>query len=133
MHTSIFKNISSETNCECCLICWLPEEENNQINKLSEYTYIIKICKCDPKIHVECINKWVNLCQTCPICRTKLQVTVPMSKTGLMCTCLYKFFVSSIAKVISRIFRFLIFANCTLIIVHSLFLIYALLKYHNSF
>jgi len=62
---------------DICFICWLPNEEDNEIKQLSEFSHINIICKCNPKIHQLCLNNWIsqNLsCPSCPICRRKINL-----------------------------------------------------------
>ncbi len=54
-----------------CFICFMPSNQNNQIKMLSEFSHIIQKCKCNAKIHLQCLNNWINKRQSCPICRTK--------------------------------------------------------------
>lgn len=61
---------------EICLICWLPEEDKNQIKILSDFKHIKLTCKCKPKLHTRCINEWIQKTTSCPICRTKINIIV---------------------------------------------------------
>lgn len=61
---------------DLCLICWLPGEEKNDINLLSEFSHIKPNCKCKPKIHSICINEWIKKTPSCPICRTKMNMII---------------------------------------------------------
>lgn len=54
-----------------CFICFMPEEKNNPIKMLSEFSHIIQKCKCKCNIHLLCLNNWTQNTQSCPICRTK--------------------------------------------------------------
>lgn len=59
-----------------CLICWLPENKENKIHVLTNFSNIKPKCKCKPKLHTTCINEWVKKSQTCPICRTKMNIII---------------------------------------------------------
>ena len=54
-----------------CFICFMPYEQNNPIKMLSDFSHIIQKCKCNAKIHLLCLNNWIQKKQSCPICRTK--------------------------------------------------------------
>jgi hypothetical protein len=54
-----------------CFICFMPYEQNNPIKMLSEFSHIIQKCKCNSRIHLLCLNNWIQKKQSCPICRTK--------------------------------------------------------------
>lgn len=61
---------------ELCLICWLPTYENKNIEILPAFSHIKPRCNCKPKLHLECIDKWVNKTSSCPVCRTKLYINI---------------------------------------------------------
>lgn len=61
---------------DLCLICWLPQEEQNEIKILSDFSHIKPNCKCKPKLHSTCINNWIKKSPTCPICRTKMNIII---------------------------------------------------------
>ena len=70
------EEITNEEDTDICLICWLPSENNNIIKELSSHSYIIKICNCNPKIHTDCLNKWIGQNPSCPICRKTLTICI---------------------------------------------------------
>lgn len=72
----INNNISIDEDDHLCLICWLPQEEQNEIKLLSEFSHIKPNCKCKPKLHSTCINDWITKSPTCPICRTKMNIII---------------------------------------------------------
>jgi len=94
-----------------CFICFMPYEQNNPIKMLSDFSHIIQKCKCNAKIHLLCLNNWIQKTQSCPICRTK-------------CTSLQK---SNLRKyyVIINIYLFIILTYnifvCLIILKHILF------------
>jgi len=55
----ITNNISIDKD-KLCLICWLPQEEQNEIKLLSEFSHIKTNCKCKPNLHSTCINDWIK-------------------------------------------------------------------------
>jgi hypothetical protein len=53
-----------------CFICFENENESKYIlTKLKNQKLFIKNCVCDGWIHNECLTKWCNFKQICPICR----------------------------------------------------------------
>jgi len=61
---------------DICLICWLPSEEKNDIKYLSDFSHIKPKCNCKPKLHLICINDWLQNSQSCPICRKKMNIII---------------------------------------------------------
>ena len=53
-----------------CFICFC---NNNQMSLLSKYI-TKKNCNCDGYIHKTCLLKWTSLKNTCPICRSCLNI-----------------------------------------------------------
>ena len=63
---------------ESCLICWEPHTTNNYIYKMktiisSSYS---TSCTCNGKFHHDCLFKWINMSQSCPICRIKIETGI---------------------------------------------------------
>jgi hypothetical protein len=56
-----------------CFICYETKrkKEDKPISLQKQIRYI-KICECDGLIHKKCLKKWVNLNNTCPICRQNI-------------------------------------------------------------
>ena len=63
-------NIDKEN--DICFICWIPSSTNNKIKYLSDFGNIRKECKCNPKLHSQCLEDWIKHTLTCPICRKTL-------------------------------------------------------------
>jgi hypothetical protein len=57
-----------ETN-KICLICLLPSHENNVIKKIKEFSHIYSVCNCNPSFHYICLEDWIKISSSCPICR----------------------------------------------------------------
>ena len=108
-----------------CFICFMPSEKNNQIKMLSEFSHIIQKCKCNSKIHLQCLNNWINKRQSCPICRTKC---LRLPDTNLQETNLQKYYIICIINI--SLFIILIFNLCLIIFIfpHILFQIYLSIK-----
>ena len=57
---------------ELCLVCW--ENEGNCYT-LTHFKHIYKYeteCKCNGVFHGSCIEKWLNINKSCPICREEI-------------------------------------------------------------
>lgn len=59
-----------------CLICLMPANNVQQLTHLSNFKHIYTDCKCNPMLHMKCLNKWIENTQSCPICRTKITVSM---------------------------------------------------------
>ena len=69
-----------------CFICFMPHEKNNPIKMLSEFSHIIQKCKCNARIHLLCLNNWIQQKQSCPICRTQcIYLETKLRKYYLVC------------------------------------------------
>ena len=66
---------------DICFICWINTNENNKLIQLEQICNINKKCKCNPKIHSLCLNDWIKCTLTCPICRQRLTVDEPKTKS----------------------------------------------------
>ena len=66
-----FEEEDEEANI--CFICFENENESKYIlTKLKNQKLFIKNCICDGWIHNECLTKWYNIKQICPICRKNM-------------------------------------------------------------
>ena len=64
----------------------MPHEKNNPIKMLSEFSHIIQKCKCNARIHLLCLNNWIQQKQSCPICRTKcIYLETKLQKYYIVC------------------------------------------------
>jgi hypothetical protein len=79
MHLLI-NSLSDNNNDECCIICWCPEN----MKAISELTYIKRNCVCNPKVHETCIDTWLRNSLTCPICRTSVNIELPINISKML-------------------------------------------------
>lgn len=108
---------------DICLICWLPGEEQNQIKLLSEFSHIKPKCKCNPKLHYQCINQWIMTTPTCPICRTKMNIIIfTPDNTNIVINC-YIICVSYTVHFL-RILCYASFINLFFLIFYNFYYIY---------
>lgn len=72
----IYNNIYSDGVDDTCLICWDPSTPNNKICKMTSfgfYFYFYKSCTCNGSFHPSCLLQWINITNSCPICRIKIE------------------------------------------------------------
>ena len=74
---------------DICIICWMPDEKNNEVKHLSEFSHIITTCKCQPTIHSLCLDSWIIQNSSCPICRTKISIHILNSNKRNILTNVY--------------------------------------------
>jgi hypothetical protein len=60
---------SIDNNCFC--IYHVPKLEDKCVICLN-YLYDVSILDCEHKFHTRCIQKWMKLNNTCPICRSQI-------------------------------------------------------------
>lgn len=107
-----------DENNAICLICWLPQEKHNEIKLLSEFLHIKINCNCKPKLHYNCINEWIKQSQTCPICRTKINIIFTTNNNNC-----YIFCISFTIKLLTIICH-VSFAHLLCILFYNIFYIY---------
>lgn len=61
---------------DMCLICLEPCEETNKLFKMKDIVFLNAVCKCNGKLHVNCLVNWSNVSKTCPICRKQLTINL---------------------------------------------------------
>ena len=61
---------------DMCLICLEPCEETNKLFKMQDIVFLIALCKCNGKFHVNCLVNWSKVSKTCPICRKQLTINL---------------------------------------------------------
>ena len=57
---------------DLCIICWDPSITNNNLIKMKStlsYLLFYKDCSCNGIFHYNCLLKWINTTNSCPICR----------------------------------------------------------------
>jgi hypothetical protein len=89
---------------DCCFICL--ENENNYCNliMLSHQQIYFCYCRCNGWIHHTCLQQWLNMNQTCPICRRHviknacLQQLIDNNQSHPMCRIYNTHFVRQFVK-----------------------------------
>jgi hypothetical protein len=81
MYFSRFNHYDENKNDEndLCIICWEPSITNNNLIKMkSTLSYLLfsKDCSCNGIFHYNCLLKWINTTNSCPICRKPIQKNV---------------------------------------------------------
>ena len=80
----------NDLNCDC-FICL--QERSMETNlppfRLKNQNYYIKSCNCDGWIHYACLEDWMHVNNSCPICRmvmcVKPQNVAPSQTTCAIC------------------------------------------------
>lgn len=121
----------NKDNEEICLICWMPSETNNDIKCLSDYSYIIKICDCKPKIHSSCLNNWIQKNPSCPICRKQITIQICYNNTNdndnaIVGNVYIYFYVNCLKYTVNcfKLFCYIIFFNMFYLYVYNFYLFY---------
>jgi hypothetical protein len=109
--TKSFDNISDEeiNNRNICIICL----ENVYIKKQTKNVdkQYIFLCKCKPKIHEICLQNWMKISKTCPICRKNLLIRKNYVYPTNIIISKYVDFVFNIFAVIAMISGFFIWIS----------------------
>lgn len=66
---------NSETNNNTCVICW-HDKNVYKMSELLEQNKLISGCNCNPKLHVKCFTDWINMSNSCPICRKNIKKVI---------------------------------------------------------
>jgi len=65
----------SDLNCDCFICLQERSDETNLLPfRLKNQKYYIKSCKCDGWIHYACLEDWMSVNNSCPICRMAMYV-----------------------------------------------------------
>ena len=64
-----------EDDVKICLICWLPNKNNDLVQNMKQISYILTTCDCDALFHSNCLQAWITNSSSCPICRKELTIT----------------------------------------------------------
>lgn len=63
-----------------CLLCLDSKELDNKLPEkmkiIFENTKYLIMCKCNLYIHNKCLNEWINMKWSCPICRKPIFLIV---------------------------------------------------------
>jgi hypothetical protein len=65
-----------ENTNDLCLICWDPSTTNNKLIKMNpviSYLLFYKHCSCNGIFHYNCLLKWIDTTNSCPICRKSIE------------------------------------------------------------
>ena len=63
-------NNDNNDNIKECIICFeKPKSIFNKLIKLKDQSIYKTNCICNPYLHNECLQKWININNKCPICR----------------------------------------------------------------
>ena len=65
-----------ENTNELCLMCWDPSTTNNKLIKMNpviSYLLFSKLCSCNGIFHYNCLLKWIDTTNSCPICRKPIE------------------------------------------------------------
>lgn len=68
-----------EIKNELCLICWDPSTSKNKLIKMNpviSYLLFSKHCSCNGIFHYNCLLKWINTTNSCPICRKPIETDI---------------------------------------------------------
>ena len=66
----------NENENDLCLICWDSSTTNNNLIKMKSvlsYLLFSKVCSCNGIFHYNCLLKWINTTNSCPICRKPIE------------------------------------------------------------
>lgn len=69
-------NELDENENELCLICWDTSITNNNLIKMKStlsHLLFFKDCSCNGIFHYNCLLKWINTTNSCPICRKPIE------------------------------------------------------------
>lgn len=90
-------------NIQECFICYdITDDFKLKPISLKTQSYYNKRCTCDGWIHKDCLDKWYQKQNKCPICR--LEITKNNSKTNITITTQYsKTFGTRMSIILSRI------------------------------
>jgi hypothetical protein len=99
-----------------CFICYELLCENMKPIKLNSKIYYLKNCNCEGFIHKECFDKWYNINNSCPICRTAVvknsNIISKILATNSYFVIFYFFYLKNLIK-IKRYFFILFFIYLT--------------------
>lgn len=65
-------NMNKEFNIDCFICYDTIDIAHKMPVKINSQNYYLKNCNCDVFIHITCLDKWYELSQSCPICRSQI-------------------------------------------------------------
>ncbi len=86
---------------EECFICLQDLESNRTTIRLKHHNLYKKRCKCDGYIHESCLEDWLYINNSCPLCREPMYSDDP-SLTFTCAVCI--FFTSSMFSIAIWVF-----------------------------
>jgi hypothetical protein len=92
-----------EIKNDLCIICLDPSITNNNLIKMQSilsYLLFSKDCSCNGIFHYNCLLKWINTTNSCPICRKPIQRDINVTNQNILTL-----------NNTSQIFRFINFTN----------------------
>ena len=63
-------------NDQLCLICWDATNKISKMKLILDSSIYYSDCSCNGYFHHHCLMKWIYKTNSCPICRTKLEINV---------------------------------------------------------
>lgn len=108
--------INNDKDNKECFICLDTQTRSQEIIQLRQIYIIefVKNCNCDGYIHIDCLQKWCELHNKCPICRKNIEKRIAyinyihVNKISYN-FCLYKLIL--FIKVFSILYSILIFCE----------------------
>lgn len=119
-----------EEQDEICIICWLPSDDNNKIQLLTDFKQITQLCKCHPNLHKFCLEKWIRKSSSCPVCRTKLTINLSFNENKSIFIIYYVFCIENTLKGL-KFLCYLSFINLLCIFIYNINYVY--LFYSQSY
>ena len=108
----------NENKNDLCLICWDPSATNNNLIKMKttlSYLLFSKDCSCNGIFHCNCLLKWINSTNSCPICRKPIETDITEENVVIL-------------NNKSQLFRFINFTNNNAYKIFKIIFFFILLK-----
>jgi hypothetical protein len=64
--------ITNGNDHNSCIICWTTDTHKNRLQYLKDFNEYVISCDCNVLIHHDCLKKWIQNTNSCPICRKKI-------------------------------------------------------------
>jgi hypothetical protein len=107
-----------------CIICWLTPEYNNNTVFLQDIYHISTTCNCNPYIHLNCFNSWIDISSSCPICRKEIFFSksyIQIKKDILNYCISFYFLLIHYLLHVMRILTMIAFLNFTIVISYNIY------------